>query len=308
MAKALRLKYSVNTIDGQQLLPAGTELTAEVLEKLASSLPRNPGEDLSLLDHGSVRRDFDTLMIRSPYDQIFSNPEDVEVTCKTMGSIRLPPLLLKSMDYFRENDRYTYFHTIMVFALTCVLAHQMGEDVRDALPEASAGPLHDIGKASLPLHVMQTSVPLHRSMRDLLEHHAVAGYVLLTYYLGEVESYSAVTARDHHERRDSSGYPMGIPLSDRYVEIVSVCDVYDALLSPRPYRKTQYDNRTALEEVTQLAEEGKVDWEIVTHLVALNRKDRPSPEDCAVSREKRGVPPEGNTYGIVIEDEPSKDA
>ena len=43
MAKALRLKYSVNTIDGQQLLPAGTELTAEVLEKLASSLPRNPG-------------------------------------------------------------------------------------------------------------------------------------------------------------------------------------------------------------------------------------------------------------------------
>ena len=89
------------------------------------------------------------------------------------------------------------------------------------------------------------------------------------------------------------------------METVSVCDVYDALLSPRPYRKEGYDNRTALEEITQLAEEGKVGWEIVTQLVAPNRKDRPSPEDCAVSLEKRGVPPEANTYGIVIEDEPT---
>lgn len=308
IAEALRLKYPVNTIDGQQLLPAGTELTVEVLEKLASSLPRNPSEDRSLLDHGSVRRDLDVLMVRPPYDQIFSHPDNVEATWKTMDSIRLPPPLLESMDYFRENDHYTYFHTIMVFALTCILAHQMGADLQESLPEASAGPLHDIGKVSIPLHVLQTRVPLHRSVRDLLEHHAVAGYVLLTYYLGEVESYSAVTARDHHERRNSSGYPRGIPLTDHYVEIVSVCDVYDALLSPRPYRKTQYDNRTALEEITRLAEEEKVGWEIVTHLVALNRKDRPSAEGCVVSLEKRGLPPKESTYGIVIEDEPIQES
>ena len=308
MADALCLKYPVNTLNGEQLLPAGAKLTTEVLQRLAASMPRDPWENLSLLEHGSIRIDLESLMVRPPSDQIFSDPKDDETTWATMASIRLPPPILESMDYFRKNDHYTYYHTIMVFALTCLLAQQISEDVRESLPEVSAGPLHDIGKISVPLSLLQTNVPLHRTERDLLEHHAVAGYVLLTYYLGEVESYSAVTARDHHERRDGSGYPRGISLSDRYVEIVSVCDVYDALLSPRPYRKTQYDNRTALEMITQLAEEEKIGWEIVTHLVALNRKDRPSPQDCVVSLEKRGVPPEANTYGIVIEDAPTSDA
>lgn len=308
MAKALRLKYPVNTIDGQQLLPAETELTAEVLERLASFVRRDPGNDLPLLEHGSIRADLDILINRPPYKQIFDDIPDLAAVWKMMSTTRLPPSLLGAIDYFRENDPYTYSHTLMVFALTCLLAQKMGGDIREALPEASAGPLHDIGKISVPLQVLQMDAPLHRSDRDLFEHHAMAGYVLLTYYLGEVDSYTAVAARDHHERSDCSGYPRGIALMDRYVEIVSVCDVYDALLSSRPYRKTQFDNRTALEEITRLAEKGKVGWRIVTHLLALNRKDRPSPADCSVSHEKRGVPPEESTYGIVIEDEPIQES
>jgi HD-GYP domain-containing protein (c-di-GMP phosphodiesterase class II) len=308
MAEALCLKYPVYSLDGEQLLPAGSKLTAEVLERLAASLPRDPGEDLSFLEHGSIRRDLDILMNRPPYKQIFDNLADLVAVWKMMSTTRLPPSLLKAIDYFHKNDPYTYSHTLMVFALTCFLAQKIGEDAREFLPDVSAGPLRDIGKVSVPLTVLQMNVPLRRSDRDLLEHHAVAGYVLLTYYLGEVDSFPALAARDHHEWRDKSGYPRGISLSDRYVEIVSVCDVYDALLNPRPYRKTQYDNRTALEEITLLAEEGKVGWEIVAQLVAPNRRDKPSPEDCAVSREKRGVPPEANTYGIVIEDEPTSDA
>jgi HD-GYP domain-containing protein (c-di-GMP phosphodiesterase class II) len=308
MAEALRLKYPVNTIDGQQLLPAGTELTAEVLERLATAVRRNRGEDLPLLEHGSIRADLEILVDRPPYKQIFSDLEDLVGLWDLMATTRLPPSLLGAIDYFRENDFYTYSHTLMVFALTCLLAQKMGGDVREALPEASAGPLHDIGKVSVPLQVLQMDAPLHRSDRDLFEHHAMAGYVLLTYYLGEVDSYPAVAARDHHERSDCSGYPRGVALMDRYVEVVAVCDVYDALLSPRPYRKEGFDNRTALEEITRLAEKGKVGWRIVTHLLALNRKDRPSPADCSVSHEKRGVPPEANTYGIVIEDEPTQES
>jgi HD-GYP domain-containing protein (c-di-GMP phosphodiesterase class II) len=53
------------------------------------------------------------------------------------------------------------------------------------------------------------------------------------------------------------------------VEIVAACDVYDALITPRPYRKGIYDNRSALEEITTLAEEGKVGWQIVR--LARNR-------------------------------------
>jgi hypothetical protein len=83
------------------------------------------------------------------------------------------------------------------------------------------------------------------------------------------------------------------------VEIVVVSDVYDALIVPRPYRPTPYDNRAALEEITEQAKQGKIGWEVVQALVAYNRKDKSYYRDCAVSLEKRGVPPVDNLYGIL---------
>jgi HD-GYP domain-containing protein (c-di-GMP phosphodiesterase class II) len=87
------------------------------------------------------------------------------------------------------------------------------------------------------------------------------------------------------------------------VEIVAACDVYDALISPRPYRVSIYDNRTALEVITAMAEEAKIGWDVVQVLVSHHRKGKPRPEECKVSVEKRGNPPEGNLYGIVLDDD-----
>jgi len=144
---------------------------------------------------------------------------------------------------------------------------------------------------------------LRRSERAHLEHHTMAGFALLGYYLRDSKKFSCIVARDHHERGDGSGYPRGIRLEDRMVEIVVTCDVYDALISARPYRKSSFDNRTAVEELTTMAEEGKIGWEVVRFLVSRSRKGRPPMEECAVSQEKRGIPPEGNLYGIVLEDD-----
>jgi hypothetical protein len=96
-------------------------------------------------------------------------------------------------------------------------------------------------------------------------------------------------------------------LRDRLVEIVVACDVYDALISPRPYRRVSYDNRTALEEITEMGNRGKLDWEIVEALVVVNRKGKTPAGQCPVSVEKRGKPPEGNLYGILLEDAPPPD-
>jgi hypothetical protein len=87
------------------------------------------------------------------------------------------------------------------------------------------------------------------------------------------------------------------------VEIIAACDVYDALLSPRPYRTTPYDNRTALEEITEMAKGGKLSWDVVQTLVSHNRKDRPHFRECRISTEKRGIPPPDNLYGVIIEKE-----
>ena len=126
--------------------------------------------------------------------------------------------------------------------------------------------------------------------------------MLFGYYLQDNKTFASKAARDHHERNDGSGYPCGTHLKDRMVEIVVVSDVYDALLSPRPYRRISYENRTALEEITAMAEKGKLSWEIVRALVAANRKDRPHYSECTLSLEKRGAPPLDNVYGIIVDE------
>jgi len=191
---------------------------------------------------------------------------------------------------------------LMIFALSTLLAKILVPDFQRRLHNATAGPSHDLGKVCVPLDILMKRDPLTRAERDILFQHPVAGYVLLCYYTKDMDYFSARVARDHHERRDGSGYMRGIKLNDPMVEIVAVSDVYDALISPRPYRPTSFDNRTALEEVTSMAQRGQIGWDVLQALISLNRKDKPDFRDFKVSLEKRGTPPADNAYGKTADD------
>ncbi len=300
----LTLHYPVHTLDGHEVLPAGVVLSGAVLAEVVVEGRKKTYTDASLLEYGTTRRDLAALINEGQYRTILGENDDYAALLALMGNIRLPVPVLESLDHFKSEDEYTYRHILMVFALSSTIARRMMRSVSDVLQEASAGPLHDFGKICVPMEILRKTTFLKRSERMQLEHHTLAGYVLLTYYLGNFGGIAPNVALDHHERGDGSGYPRGIALRGRLVEIVAACDVYDALISPRPYRKSCFDNRSALEELTRMAEQGKMSWEVIRLLVALNRKDRPHPEDCKVSLEKRGKSPEGNLYGVVIDDEP----
>jgi HD-GYP domain-containing protein (c-di-GMP phosphodiesterase class II) len=134
----------------------------------------------------------------------------------------------------------------------------------------------------------------------------VAGYVLACYYLKDSDHIAARVARDHHERKTGTGYPRGVSKVDRIAEIVIVGDVYDALISPRPYRSVSYDNRSALEVVTEMAKKGEVSWDIVKVLIAQNRRDKPEIDEFTVSKERRGQNPAGNLHGITLGSFPAR--
>jgi len=257
---------------------------------------------MPLLEYGTVRRDLERFLRQGTYRPIFDNPQRNAVIQALMERVVLAQPVLEALRYFQRADPYTYRHVLRVFALSILLARDLETNYDDLILAATAGPLHDFGKICVPLRVLKKTTPLQRSERALLEHHTVAGFALISYYLGDSKSMAAKVAAEHHERRDGSGYPLGLLLRDRLVEIVVACDVYDALVSPRPYRRISYDNRTALEEITEMANQGKIDWEIVKALVAYNRKDKPPVQECAVSIEKRGKPPKGNLYGILVDD------
>ncbi len=91
------------------------------------------------------------------------------------------------------------------------------------------------------------------------------------------------------------------------VEIIAVSDVYDALIRPRPYRPAAFDNRAALEQITEMAKQNKLGWDVVKALIAHNRKSRPHYKELTIGTEKRGKPPSQNVYGMIAEeDEPVK--
>jgi HD-GYP domain-containing protein (c-di-GMP phosphodiesterase class II) len=299
------LHYPVHTVDDEVLLTAGAVLSPKVLNSLVASRKKASNRTYSLLRYGTVRKDLCRFLGQTPYNAIFENREAIAGLLDLLGNIRLVLPVLQSMEYFRRHDFYTYRHILMVCSLATLLARDLLSDHMQQIRETATGPTHDLGKICIPLKILKKSSPLTRIERGLVEHHAAAGYVLLSYYLGDHGHIAARVCRDHHERRDGSGYPRGVRLADRMVEIVAVCDIYDALISPRPYRPCAYDNRTALEEITRYAERNQIGWTALRALIARNRKSKPHYRVCPVSLTSRGIPPAENNYGIVAEENSS---
>jgi HD-GYP domain-containing protein (c-di-GMP phosphodiesterase class II) len=293
----IELQHPIHTIDNKELLPAGAILTEETLRDIVNSNGKAPSESLSLMQFSTVRKDIFEFFNNPPYKTIFDNHEDTEDVLNVMEQVILPMPVLESLEYFREYDFHTYRHMLMIFALSTLLAKILVPDYQRRIHNATAGPSHDLGKICVPVDVLLKRDPLTKDERSILFQHPVAGYVLLCYYTKDINNFSAKVARDHHERKDGSGYARGIRQRDFLVEIVAVSDVYDALISPRPYRPATFDNRTALEEITIMAQSGKIGWDVLQALVSLNRKDKPDFRNFEVSLEKRGTPPEDNSYG-----------
>ncbi|MCY7353840.1 MAG: two-component system response regulator [Lysobacter sp.] len=101
-----------------------------------------------------------------------------------------------------------------------------------------AAPLHDIGKIAIPDALLLKTGPLTAEEMLVMRRHPRIGHELLNGSQNRFIQTGAIIALHHHERFDGSGYPDGlvgeaIPLEAR---IVTVADVFDALISPRPYK------------------------------------------------------------------------
>ncbi|MBD3319812.1 MAG: HD domain-containing protein [Chitinivibrionales bacterium] len=290
----INLSYPVCTLDNKQVLPSGCELSPGVMNSI-----RAPQEETrktqSLLRHAAIDQDLREFLQIYPYNVIFGDKTDMAGLYAHMGAVYLSPPVCETLDYFKINDYYTYRHIITVFALTTLISRDLLDDHEKCIAASATGPTHDIGKICVPLSILRKTSPLTPEERLLLQHHAPAGYALLQYY--NCDAFAAEVALNHHERRDGSGYPLGSSEIDQMVEIVAACDVYDALISVRPYRKECFDNRTALEEITVMAEENKIGWDVVKVLIANNRSNKPHYSEVVVSREKRGKKPVHNCYG-----------
>lgn len=297
------VKYPVYDLENQLLVSDGTELSADFMSNFCME-KRKCYPSAYMLEYRDIKNDLLQQFTLPPYNVIFGAEETKTKVLGVMEHISLPLPVFQVMDYFRKNDFHSYRHMLIISALTTlILDHLAPRHYSRAEEFSHFGPLHDLGKYNVPLAILKKTKPLTVKERDLLRHHAVAGYVLVSHYLKDHNGLASMIALDHHERRNGTGYSRGIEQNNLAVEITTVCDIYDALVAQRPYRPVSFDNRTALEELTWMAQKGDIGWKPVQVLVAYNRRKRTDVEKINISMERRGKPPKQNVYGILAHEE-----
>jgi CHASE2 domain-containing sensor protein len=137
-----------------------------------------------------------------------------------------------------SRDEETGDHIGRMSELCHRLALAAGMDPEEAEVLRHASAMHDVGKIAIPDAILRKPGPLTDAEWEVMQSHTTIGADLLAGSRSPLVQMGEVIARTHHERWDGSGYPAGlagddIPLVGR---ICAVCDVFDALVSPRPYK------------------------------------------------------------------------
>lgn len=135
-------------------------------------------------------------------------------------------------------DTYTFNHSLDVAVLSVIIG--IASDFSyERLQKLSEGALlHDIGKMSISLDILNKAGPLNDEEKEAVRRHPEEGYQMV-----KDDSTIPITVKraihSHHENEDGSGYPLHLPGDKipQFAKIIHVCDVYDALVSNRIYRK-----------------------------------------------------------------------
>lgn len=145
--------------------------------------------------------------------------------------------ILEMLIYMKEYDNNIYAHAVNVSLLCSMLAQWLEYNEEDCRMAAACGMFHDIGKLAIPESILQKPGPLTEEERKIINTHAEKGYRMLDEY--GVNETIKLSALMHHEKCDGSGYPNKLKGEqiDRFAKLVTICDIYNAMTSDRPYRK-----------------------------------------------------------------------
>ncbi|WP_304508622.1 HD-GYP domain-containing protein [Anaerotignum sp.] len=187
-----------------------------VTELLSEQLKRSTVQALKSFNLDSCR-----LMAHSIVDELL-NKSDVSVDMVNIASF----------------DNYTYIHCINVAVLSVILGIGMGLNYTQLKELSEAALLHDIGKVNISIDILNKKEKLTDEEMNIIRSHSQEGYNIIkdNFMISGLVKNAVLS---HHENEDGSGYPRSLigKHIHIYAKIIHVCDVYDALVSNRVYRK-----------------------------------------------------------------------
>ncbi|WP_230142360.1 HD-GYP domain-containing protein [Clostridium neonatale] len=167
----------------------------------------------------------------------------------------------KMLDYAIDfRSKATVVHTISVQEINVQIANiiNLGEETTMKIKIASM--LHDIGKISIPVEILERQGKLTLEEYDKIKNHAIVGYRILSDLgLDDIRDISAL----HHEKLDGTGYPFKLKDSEISLEvrIVAIADIISALVGKRSY-KGEFPKETVISILSDMALNNKIDSDI----------------------------------------------
>jgi putative two-component system response regulator len=212
-------------------------------------------------------------------DFIAKPPNKTELLARTKSLIRVKRLnqnltsienvLFSLANAVEAKDSYTQGHVERVANLAVELGRRLRLSTKEQQALRYGGILHDIGKIGMPNAVINKPGPLDEAEWQIMRSHPDVGYKICL-PLKETLGAALDVIRHHHEKLDGSGYPDAIAGAEvsMVARIMAVADIYDALVTDRPYRKGM-PREKALQILNEEAGQGKLDKIVVEALEGL---------------------------------------
>ena len=217
-------------------------------------------------DDGSLKKEDQKLMGKKVFFETIGTMREVITQIKTKqhaDARRLKRLaqtavklvmqdesILMGLTAIKNYDEYTFNHSVNVAIYALSIGRRLGFS-RKAMTELGVtAMLHDIGKSKIPIGVLNKPGKLDEEEWNQMKKHPLAGVeiVLNLKQLGEINPKMVLGIFDHHLKNDLTGYPKVFRKKDPslYGRIIQIADVYDAMTTPRVYRKSSYTPQQAL--------------------------------------------------------------
>lgn len=193
---------------------------------------------------------------------LYSNPQAEgftqaanSISDELMQAINENDAVVVDINVLKISDEYTFKHSVDVASIAMVIAKQMGMPEEQVREIGMAGILHDLGKSQIPPEILNKPGRLTDEEFHIMKQHSLYGYNMLK-DKDDIPREILMGVLQHHEKINGKGYPLG--LTDRqifkYARILSVADIYDALVTERPY-KAGFSPRDAVEMIMAMTAE-----------------------------------------------------
>ncbi len=159
------------------------------------------------------------------------------------------------INLIKVSDEYTFKHSVDVATMAMVIGQGLNL-TQDELREIGiAGLLHDLGKSQIPLEILNKPGSLDDNEFKLMKQHSLFGFKILK-EKNQLPEPIMMGVLQHHEKMNGKGYPLGTAGDSihKYARIIAVADVYDALVTERPYKKA-FHKREAVEMILAMTQE-----------------------------------------------------